>query len=95
MSFNRERMMLNKLIHTSKRIDGMSMSAEFHRDTGRLRIFEGSVIIAEWFPPHSWFAIASVAGYSTWGTRPNERDLALVLDDFFLQRTGTRGLVLR
>lgn len=87
--------MLNKPIRTSKRIAGMSMSAEFHRDTGRLRILEGSVVIAEWFPPHSWFAIASVAGYSTWGTRPNERDLAAVLDDFFLQRTGTRGLVLR
>jgi hypothetical protein len=66
------------------------MSAEFHRDTGRLRIFDGAVVIAEWFFPHSWFAIASVAGYSTWGTRPNEQDLALVLDDFILQRTGTR-----
>jgi hypothetical protein len=88
-------MMLNKPIHASRRIDGMSMSAEFHRDTGRLRILDGGVVIAEWFPPYSWFAIASVAGYSTWGTRPNERDLALVLDDFVLQRTGTRGLVLR
>lgn len=87
--------MFNKPIQTSKRIAGMAMSAEFHRDTGRLRILEDSVVIAEWFPPHSWFAIASVAGYSTWGTRPNEKDLALVLDDFFLQRTGTRGLVLR
>ncbi|WP_241202371.1 MULTISPECIES: hypothetical protein [unclassified Caballeronia] len=88
-------MMLNKPIRASKHIDGMSMSAEFHRDTGRLRILDAGVVIAEWFPPHSWFAIASVAGYSTWGTRPNERDLALVLDDFVLQRTGARGLVLR
>jgi hypothetical protein len=87
--------MLNKPIRASTSNDGMSMSAEFHRDTGRLRIFDGAVVIAEWFPPHSWFAIASVAGYSTWGTRPNEQDLALVLDDFILQRTGTRGLVLR
>jgi hypothetical protein len=28
--------MLNKPIHASKQIDGMSMSAEFHRDTRRL-----------------------------------------------------------
>jgi hypothetical protein len=87
--------MLSKPVRASKRIDGMLMSAEFHRDTGRLRIFDGAVAIAEWFPPHSWFAIASVAGYSTWGTRPNERDLTLVLEDFVLQRMGTRGLVLR
>jgi len=94
-SFQREGMMLNKPIQASKQIDGMSMSAEFHRDTGRLRILDAGVVIAEWFPPHSWFAIASVAAYSTWGTRPNECDLALVLDDFVLERNGTRGLVIR
>jgi hypothetical protein len=85
--------MLNKPVVARKRFNGTSMSAEFHRDTGRLRILRDRTVVAEWFPPHSWFAVASVAGYSTWGTRPNERDLARVLDDFLLQRTGTRDLV--
>jgi hypothetical protein len=87
--------MLNKPIHVSKRIDGMSISAKFNRDTGRLRIVEGSNVVAELFPPHSWFAIASVAGYSTWGTRPNEHDLGLVLDDFVLRQTGTGSFTIR
>ena len=87
--------MLSKPVRASRQIDGMSMSAEFNRDTGRLRIVEEGVVVAEWFPPHSWFAIASVAGYSTWGTRPNEKDLAMLLEDFVLQRDGARGLVLR
>jgi hypothetical protein len=87
--------MLNRPIFADKCVDGMSMSAEFQRDTGRLRIVNNGTVVAEWFPPHSWFAIASVAGYSTWGTRPNRRDLEMLLDDFVLQRTGVRGLVLR
>jgi hypothetical protein len=87
--------MLSKPVRASRQIDGMAMSAEFNRDTGRLRIIDEGVVIAEWFPPHSWFAIASVAGYSTWGTRPNEKDLAMVLQDFVLQRGGDRALVFR
>jgi hypothetical protein len=87
--------MLSRPVRASRHIDGVSMSAEFHRDTGRLRIIDEGVVIAEWFPPHSWFAIASVAGYSTWGTRPNEKDLAMVIQDFVLQRGGAHGLLLR
>lgn len=87
--------MLSKPVRAIRQIDGMAMSAEFNRDTGRLRIADEGVVIAEWFPPHSWFAIASVAGYSTWGTRPNEKDLAMVLQDFVLQRGGDRALVFR
>jgi hypothetical protein len=83
--------MLNKPVLASKFFDGLPMSAEFHRDTGRLRILEGESVLAEWFPPHSWFAIASVAGYSTWGTRPSEHDLALLLDDYLLQHNGMRN----
>jgi hypothetical protein len=83
--------MLNKPVLASKSFDGLPMSAEFLRDTGRLRIREGEVVLAEWFPPHSWFAIASVAGYSTWGTRPSEHDLALLLDDYLLQHSGVRN----
>ena len=83
--------MLSKPIIASKRIDGTSLSAEFCRDTARLRILNDGVVVAEWFAPHSWSAIVAVAGHSTWGTRPNERDLALVLDDFLLKRMGLPG----
>jgi hypothetical protein len=65
--------MLNEPIHASKQFDGIEMRAEFHHDTGRLRIFEDAAIRAEWFPPQSWMAIVSVAGYGTWGRRPNEK----------------------
>lgn len=66
------------------------MTAEFLRDTGRLRIVDKGAVVAEWFPPHSWFAIASVAGYSTWGTRPNEHDLDRLLDNFLRTRARSR-----
>jgi hypothetical protein len=89
---NEEQDMINKPVLASKHVDGMPMSAEFHRDTGRLRILDGGVVLAEWFPPHSWFAIASVAGYSTWGTRPSEQDLARLLDDFALHAGVRHGV---
>jgi hypothetical protein len=66
----------------SKTIGGESIHAEFLRDTGRLRILGGVTVRAEWFPPHSWFAIASVSGYSRWGTRPDEADLLRLIDNF-------------
>ncbi|SAL01260.1 hypothetical protein [Caballeronia ptereochthonis] len=65
-----------------------AVSAEFHIDTGRLRIFERGVLRVELFPPHSWFTVASVAGNSRWGTRPREADLHLVVENFILQRFG-------
>jgi hypothetical protein len=65
-----------------------AVSAEFHIDTGRLRILERGMLRVELFPPHSWFTIASVAGNSRWGTRPRERDLRLVAENFILQRFG-------
>jgi hypothetical protein len=80
--------MLNEPISASKQFDGITMRAEFHLDSGRLRIFENTAIRAEWFPPQSWLAIVSVAGYSTWGRRPNERDLVLLLNDFRSRRVG-------
>lgn len=58
------------------------IKAEFDMHTGRLRIFDGTTVMAEWFPPHSWFVIASVAGRSSWGTSPTEADLQLVIEDF-------------
>ncbi len=85
--------MLNRPTIVSKQVHTTLFSVEFTRDTGRLRILENGNVIAEWFPPNSWFAIASVAGRSSWGTRPAERDLGLLLDDFLWQRLGTRDCV--
>ena len=82
--------MLNEPTSVSKQFDGATMRAEFHHDSGRLRIFENTAIRAEWFPPQSWLAVVSVAGYSTWGRRPNERDLVLLLNDFQSRRVGVR-----
>ncbi|SOE92684.1 hypothetical protein SAMN05414139_05439 [Burkholderia sp. D7] len=66
--------MLNEPISASKQF-GITMRAEFHLDSGCLRIFEETAIRAEWFPPQSWLAVVSVTGYSTWGRRPNQKDL--------------------
>src|ERR1700687_1426797 len=82
--------MLNEPISASKQFDGITMRAEFHLDSGRLRIFEETAIRAEWFPPQSWLAVVSVAGYSTRGSRANERDLVLLLNDLRSRRGGAR-----
>ncbi|WP_308706153.1 hypothetical protein [Paraburkholderia sp. BL25I1N1] len=66
----------------SKTVGDEEIHAEFLSDTGRLRIIGGATVRAEWFPPHSWFAIASVAGYSRWGTRPDETDLLRLIENF-------------
>ncbi|WP_238535639.1 hypothetical protein [Paraburkholderia phytofirmans] len=66
----------------SKTVGGEEIHAEFLSDTGRLRIIGGVTVRAEWFPPYSWFAIASVAGYSRWGTRPDETDLLRLIENF-------------
>ena len=80
--------MLNEPISVSKQFNGITMRAEFYLDTGRLCIFEDTAVRAEWFPPQSWLAIVSVAGYRTWGRRPNEKDLVLLLNDFRSRRVG-------
>ena len=67
-------------------VDGKAIHAEFLRDTGRLSIVEGNIEQMVWFPPHSWFAIASVSGHSRWGTAPNEQDLVLLIDNFVAER---------
>ena len=78
-------------ISASKQFDGITMRAEFHLDSGCLRIFEETAIRAELFPPQSWLAVVSVAGYGTCGRRPNERDLVLLLNDFRSRRVGVRN----
>lgn len=75
-------MLMSRAVRVSRQINSTIVCADFMRDTGRLRILRDGVVVAEWFPPHSWFEIASVAGYSTWGTRPNEQDLSILLDSF-------------
>jgi hypothetical protein len=86
-----EVVMKAKPVMASVQARGRTMSAEFHPDTGRLRILDGGALVAEMFPPHSWFAIASVAGKSRWGTRPNEADLYLVIANYAMRRTGLSG----
>jgi hypothetical protein len=66
----------------SKTVGGERIHAEFLFDTGRLRIIDGITVRAEWFPPHSWFIIASVSGHSRWGTRPDELDLVRLIENF-------------
>lgn len=68
-------------VTASKTVDGETVSAEFLCDTGRLRVVSGDTLRLEWFPPHSWIAIASVSGSSKWGTRPDEDDLLLLIDN--------------
>ncbi|MEW6339522.1 MAG: hypothetical protein RXR20_20815 [Paraburkholderia sp.] len=69
-------------ITASKVVDGETVRAEYLCDTGRLRIIGERAVHAEWFPPHSWFAIASSSGHSRWGTQPDEADLLLLIDNY-------------
>jgi hypothetical protein len=80
-----------KAITASIGMRGGAVSAEFHIDTGRLRIFERDMLRVELFPPQSWFTVASVAGNSRWGTRPREADMHLVVESFILQRFGMKA----
>ncbi|WP_345816186.1 hypothetical protein AAGS40_18280 [Paraburkholderia sp. PREW-6R] len=58
------------------------VTAEYDRSSGRLRIFDNDEVKTEWFPPHSWFALATVAGSRMWGTNPSEEDLRMFIEDF-------------
>jgi len=69
--------------------NGQSMSAEYSVLTGQLCLRQNGVMLQEWFPPHSWFAIASVAGASRWGTQPSADDLhALIRNELVMRRAG-------
>jgi hypothetical protein len=83
--------MKTKAITVSIDMPEGAVSAEFHIDTGRLRLYERGLLRVELFPPHSWFTVASVAGNSRWGTRPRETDLRLVLENFIQQRFGMQA----
>jgi hypothetical protein len=60
-------------------LEDVLICAEYSEETGRLRILQNGVLVREWFPPNSWFAIASVAGARNWGTRPNLDELRALL----------------
>jgi hypothetical protein len=69
-------------------IDGALISAEYSELTGQLCLRQDGAVLREWFPPHSWIAIASVAGARHWGTRPTDEDLrALLRNEMTLLRT--------
>ena len=60
-------------------IDGILVCAEYSELTGQLCLRQDGALVREWFPPHSWIAIASVAGARHWGTRPTDDDLRALL----------------
>ena len=68
--------------------NGKSMSAEYSELTGQLCLRQDGVMVQEWFPPHSWFAIASVAGASSWGTQPSADDLHALIRNELMARQG-------
>jgi hypothetical protein len=68
--------------------NGRTMSAEYSVLTGQLCLREDGMVVQEWFPPHSWFAIASVAGASGWGTQPSADDLHALIRNELMTRRG-------
>jgi hypothetical protein len=69
-------------------IDGTLICAEYSEQTGQLCLRQNGTLLREWFPPHSWMAIASVAGARHWGTRPSDDDLlALLRNEMALMHT--------
>jgi hypothetical protein len=69
-------------------VDGVLICAEYSEQTGQLCLRQDGTLLREWFPPHSWMAIASVAGARHWGTRPTDDDLlALLRNEMALLRS--------
>lgn len=60
-------------------VGGVQICAEYSELTGQLCLRQDGALLREWFPPHSWMAIASVAGARHWGTRPTDDDLLALL----------------
>lgn len=58
---------------------GTLICAEYSELTGQLSLRQDGALLREWFPPHSWMAIASAAGAHHWGTRPSDDDLRALL----------------
>ncbi len=81
-------MLRNDPRRVTAQFDGTLISAEYSEQTGQLCLRQDGAVLREWFPPHSWIAIASVAGARHWGTRPTDDDLlALLRNEVTLLRT--------
>ncbi len=78
----------SKGICVTVQTNGRSMSAEYSELTGQLCLRQNGAMVQEWFPPHSWFAIASVAGASSWGTQPSAEDLHALIRNELMSRRG-------
>ncbi|PQV46845.1 hypothetical protein [Paraburkholderia sp. BL21I4N1] len=82
-------MLRNEPRRVTARIDDKVVCAEYSEQTGQLCVRQDGALLREWFPPHSWMAIASVAGARHWGTRPTDDDLiALLRNEMTLMRTS-------
>ncbi|MFM0741999.1 hypothetical protein PQQ51_32625 [Paraburkholderia xenovorans] len=81
-------MVRNDPRRVTAQLDGMLVCAEYSEQTGQLCLRQNGITLREWFPPHSWMAIASAAGARHWGTRPTDEDLiALLRNELTLLRT--------
>lgn len=79
----------NEPRRVTAQIDDKVVCAEYSEQTGQLCVRQDGALLREWFPPHSWMAIASVAGAKHWGTRPTDDDLiALLRNEMTLMRTS-------
>jgi hypothetical protein len=72
-------------------LDGRTVSAEYSDLTGQLVLREDGAVVQEWYPPHSWVAIASAAGASNWGTRPSSEDLQALIRNEMLPAARRQG----
>jgi hypothetical protein len=82
-------MLRNDPRRVTMQLDGAQICAEYSELTGQLCLRQDGTLLREWFPPHSWMAIASVAGASHWGTRPTDGELlALLHNEMALLRTS-------
>jgi hypothetical protein len=63
----------------SVRSSDAPMRVDYSEATGRLRILRGNIVLREWFPPHSWIAIASTGSARNWGTHPEAEELRAFL----------------
>jgi hypothetical protein len=74
-------MLGNRHKSVTAEVGGILMSVEYSEQTGRLCVRHDGSVIHEWFPPHSWVAIASVAGARNWGTQPSDEELRALLEN--------------
>ncbi|MGF6772180.1 hypothetical protein P3T18_004668 [Paraburkholderia sp. GAS199] len=74
-------MVRNDPRRVTAQLDGVAVCTEYSEQTGQLCLRQDGMVLREWFPPHSWIAIASAAGARRWGTRPTDEDLMALLQN--------------